>query len=61
VHRATAGRFGWHRDNPAGLFDQHNDWCDDWPTFFVRHRILAHLADPAVPAGIAAAVVIALD
>jgi fructosamine-3-kinase len=53
VHRAASDRFGWHRDNPAGLFDQQNDWCDDWPTFFVRHRILAHLSDPAVPAPIA--------
>src|SRR6478672_11645534 len=53
VHRRTADRFGWHRDNPAGRFDQRNDWCADWPTFFVTNRILAHLADPAVPATIA--------
>lgn len=46
-------RFGWHRDNPAGLFDQQNTWCDDWPTFFVQHRILAHLDDSAVPASVA--------
>ncbi len=53
LHRSTGERYGWHRDNPAGLFDQANTWCDDWPTFFVRQRILAHLADPAVPAGMA--------
>ena len=53
VHRTTAPRFGWHRDNPAGLFDQQNAWRDDWPTFFVEQRILAHLRDPAVPAAIA--------
>jgi len=53
VHRTTGTRYGWHRNNPAGLFDQHNDWCDDWPTFFVKHRILVHLADPAVPPNIA--------
>ena len=53
VHRTTAARYGWHRDNPAGLFDQQNQWCDDWPTFFVTRRILAHLDDPAVPADIA--------
>ena len=53
VHRSTSDRFGWHRDNPAGLFDQQNDWTDDWPTFFVQQRILAHLDDPAVPESIA--------
>lgn len=49
----TVDRYGWHRDNPAGLFDQSNKWTDDWPTFFVQQRILAHLADPSVPAAIA--------
>ncbi len=53
VHRTTADRYGWHRDNPAGRFDQRNDWSEDWPTFFVERRILAHLADPEVPAPIA--------
>jgi len=53
VHRATSGRYGWHRDNPAGRFDQQNGWCDDWPTFFVQRRILAHLDDRAVPAALA--------
>ena len=53
VHRTTGARFGWHRDNPAGLFDQQNTWADDWPTFFVERRILAHLDDPAVPAPVA--------
>lgn len=53
VHQQTSPRFGWHRDNPAGLFDQQNTWCDDWPTFFVRHRILVHLDDPAVPEPVA--------
>jgi len=53
VHRSTADRYGWYRDNPAGRFDQHNDWAADWPTFFVQRRILVHLSDPAVPADIA--------
>ena len=53
VHRASADRFGWHRDNPAGLFDQQNRWYDDWPTFYTQNRVLAHLDDPAVPAAIA--------
>lgn len=51
---SAAGRYGWHRDNPAGRFDQKNSWTDDWPTFFVRYRILDHLDDPEVPADIAA-------
>ena len=58
VHGAAAQqigppRFGWHRDNPAGLFDQQNTWCGHWPTFFVQHRILVHLDDPAVPTSVA--------
>jgi fructosamine-3-kinase len=53
MHRTTNDRYGWHRDNPAGVFDQHNDWCDDWPTFFVTNRILVHLTDPAVPERVA--------
>jgi fructosamine-3-kinase len=53
LHQTTASAYGWHRDNPAGLFDQQNGWCDDWPTFFTQRRILAHLDDPAVPKSIA--------
>jgi fructosamine-3-kinase len=53
VHRSTSERYGWHRDNPAGRFDQRNAWCDDWPTFFVQRRILAHLDDPEVPTSMA--------
>ncbi|MET0864912.1 MAG: fructosamine kinase family protein [Nakamurella sp.] len=49
----TAIGYGWHRDNPAGRFDQSNSWTDDWPTFFVQHRLLAHLADPMVPPALA--------
>ncbi len=48
VHGTTSNRFGWHRNNPAGLFDQQNQWSTDWPTFFVQRRILAHLDDPQV-------------
>jgi fructosamine-3-kinase len=49
VHATTNDRFGWHRDNPAGLFNQQNAWSTDWPTFFIERRILAHLDDPQVP------------
>ena len=39
LHRRTSERFGWHRDNTIGLTPQHNDWTDDWVTFFRRHRL----------------------
>jgi fructosamine-3-kinase len=49
MHRHTAERFGWHEDNYAGRFTQDNRWCDDWPTFYSRRRVLAHLAHAEVP------------
>lgn len=49
MHRHTDRRFGWHRDNRAGRFVQHNSWAEDWPTFFVENRVRPHLADPNVP------------
>ena len=39
LHRRTAERFGWHRDNTIGLTPQHNDACDDWVEFFREHRL----------------------
>jgi fructosamine-3-kinase len=39
LHRTTSERFGWHRDNTIGLTPQHNDWTDDWVTFFRHHRL----------------------
>jgi len=39
LHRTTAARFGWHRDNTIGATPQHNDWSADWPEFFARHRL----------------------
>jgi fructosamine-3-kinase len=58
VHGAAAQRvgpprFGWHRNNPAGLFDQQNTWSEHWPSYFVQQRILVHLDDPAVPEAVA--------
>lgn len=50
LHRYSGPRYGWHQDNPGGLTTQHNDWSDDWPTFFVEQRVRVHLRDPAVPA-----------
>jgi len=49
MHRFTGQRYGWHRDNSGGDVTQHNDWCDDWPTFFVERRLRVHLGDPRVP------------
>jgi fructosamine-3-kinase len=39
LHRATADRFGWHRDNTIGLTPQHNDWANDWVAFFRERRL----------------------
>lgn len=54
MHRSTGPRYGWHQDNSGGTTTQHNAWCDDWPTFFVEHRIRAHLRDPRIPPGLRA-------
>ncbi len=39
LHRTTASRFGWHRDNTIGLTAQHNAWSTDWVAFFQEHRL----------------------
>lgn len=39
LHRTTADRFGWHRDNTIGLTPQHNPWSEDWVSFFDEHRL----------------------
>jgi fructosamine-3-kinase len=49
MHRHTSDRFGWHEDNYHGRFTQDNRWCDDWPTFYARRRVLGHLAEADVP------------
>jgi fructosamine-3-kinase len=49
LHRTTGDRYGWHRDNFQGMTRQHNDWSEDWPTFYVERRLRVHLADPRVP------------
>lgn len=54
MHSCTAERFGWHMDNRAGRFVQHNEWAQDWPTFFTERRVLPHLCDRAIPAEMAA-------
>jgi fructosamine-3-kinase len=44
LHRHTAPRFGWHRDNTIGTTPQQNDWCDDWCTFFGERRLAPQAA-----------------
>jgi len=39
LHRHTADRFGWFRDNTIGPTPQHNDWSDDWLQFFAELRL----------------------
>jgi len=44
MHRHTARRFGWHRDNTIGSTHQPNDWTEDWVTFWREHRLGHQLA-----------------
>ena len=39
LHRHTAARFGWHRDNTIGPTPQINTWNDDWVAFYREHRL----------------------
>jgi len=39
LHRHTADRFGWFRDNTIGLTPQVNTWSDNWIAFFRTHRL----------------------
>jgi len=39
MHRFTAGRFGWHRDNTIGSTPQINAWTDSWVDFYREHRL----------------------
>lgn len=43
MHRHTADRFGWDRDNTIGSTPQCNEHSDDWPAFW-RHQRLGPLA-----------------
>ncbi len=43
LHRDTAPRFGWRRDNTIGTTPQHNGWCDDWCSFFGKRRLAPQL------------------
>ena len=39
LHRVSAPRFGWHRDNTIGATPQENAWSEDWPGFFAMRRL----------------------
>jgi fructosamine-3-kinase len=39
LHRHTAERYGFDRDNFIGSTPQENDWVDTWPAFFRARRL----------------------
>ena len=39
MHRRSADRFGWHRDNTIGSTPQRNRWQHDWIDFFRGQRL----------------------
>ena len=39
MHRHTADRHGWHRDNWIGRTPQPNAWHEDWVAFFAGNRL----------------------
>jgi protein-ribulosamine 3-kinase len=39
MHRITAERFGWQRDNYIGTTPQPNRWSESWPAFYAGQRI----------------------
>jgi protein-ribulosamine 3-kinase len=39
LHRSTAPRFGWHRDNTIGSTHQPNAWDADWVQFWRHQRL----------------------
>lgn len=39
MHRVTAPRYGWHRDNTIGSTPQINTRTADWPRFWAEHRL----------------------
>ncbi|PXA03495.1 hypothetical protein DDZ13_12010 [Coraliomargarita sinensis] len=43
LHRTTADRFGWHRDNVIGSTPQYNPWTERWADFFREQRLRPQL------------------
>ncbi len=40
MHRITADRFGWHRNNTIGSTPQNNGYMEDWVEFWRERRLL---------------------
>ena len=47
MHRHSADRFGWDRDNTIGATPQPNTWNSDWVTFWREQRLGFQLAEAA--------------
>jgi len=43
LHRHSAERFGWRRDNTIGPTPQYNGYLDDWVTFYRERRLRVQL------------------
>ncbi|XP_008050316.1 fructosamine-3-kinase isoform X1 [Carlito syrichta] len=43
VEPQYVSKFGFHTVTCCGFIPQVNEWQDDWPTFFTRHRLQAQL------------------
>jgi protein-ribulosamine 3-kinase len=43
LHRVTAPRYGWDRDNTIGSTPQPNTWMPDWTGFFRERRLRPQL------------------
>ncbi len=52
AHRTSGPSFGWERDNVIGSLPQANPATDNWPPFYIEHRLRPHLdvLPPAVAA-----------
>jgi fructosamine-3-kinase len=44
LHRVSAPRYGWHRDNTIGATPQVNAWSGDWVAFWRERRLGFQLA-----------------
>jgi fructosamine-3-kinase len=40
LHQVTAPSFGWHQPNYIGRLPQENSGETDWPSFYVRNRLI---------------------
>ncbi len=45
LHRSEGPHYGWQEDYAFGPVAIGNGWCDDWPDFFARRRLLPSLPD----------------